>query len=462
MKTQKTRQQRKKSAYDWFLRVTLCVFIIIAIVLVGMQIRSKYVFLQNTFINQVNCSNLSVKQAEKKIKNELFDTATIQFSYGDDRFVVTLSKLNPSLNKTDLAEDLKQIMREQDSFKNLPFQEEAITNLYSVDVEALKKFLERTGFGSSSNFNAQIEWNSEKNKYVIVDELANVGMTLDQMTDYTVNNINNGVTNIDFKKLQKSLWSERKDTLVESLNHINPIIVDTNLQFVLNGETICSLDASTIKNWVKMDDEGQPFIQIDGNVEEFVAKVAQIVENKKHPTYFQPSGLDRQIEIDGLTNYVIDQDKYSNWIKSNLGETQETTISAKATPLSDYIELDITRQTVWLYRNGECIMASPCVTGNVATGHGTRTGVFSVYEMTTDETLRGYENDGTPYTSHVDRWMEFDNGNGFHDAKWRYGVFGGDIYKTDGSHGCVNMPVDKAKFLYSNIWLGYTVIIYKS
>ena len=71
MKTQKTRQQRKKSAYDWFLRVTLCVFIIIAIVLVGMQIRSKYVFLQNTFINQVNCSNLSVKQAEKKIKKTL-------------------------------------------------------------------------------------------------------------------------------------------------------------------------------------------------------------------------------------------------------------------------------------------------------------------------------------------------------------------------------------------------------
>lgn len=116
MKTQKTRQQRKKSAYDWFLRVTLCVFIIIAIVLVGMQIRSKYVFLQNTFINQVNCSNLSVKQAEKKIKNELFDTATIQFSYGDDRFVVTLSKLNPSLNKTDLAEDLKQMKKQSQIF----------------------------------------------------------------------------------------------------------------------------------------------------------------------------------------------------------------------------------------------------------------------------------------------------------------------------------------------------------
>ena len=163
-----------------------------------MQIRNKYVFLQNTFINQVDCSNLTVKQAEGKIKNELFDTATITFSHGDNKFVVTLSKLNPSFNKTDLTEDLKQIMKGQDSFKNLPFQEEAIENLYSVDAEALKKFLDGTGFSSSSNFNAQIEWNSDKNKYVIVDEVANAGMTLDQMTDYTVNNINNGVTNIDF------------------------------------------------------------------------------------------------------------------------------------------------------------------------------------------------------------------------------------------------------------------------
>ena len=65
-------------------------------------------------------------------------------------------------------------------------------------------------------------------------------------------------------------------------------------------------------------------------------------------------------------------------------------------------------------------MTSPCVTGNLATGHGTRTGVFSVYEMTTNETLRGYENDKTPYRSHVDRWMEFDNSNGFPDAKWRF------------------------------------------
>ena len=35
-------------------------------------------------------------------------------------------------------------------------------------------------------------------------------------------------------------------------------------------------------------------------------------------------------------------------------------------------------------------------------------------------------------------------GVGFHDATWR-NRFGGTIYKTNGSHGCINTPFDNMK-----------------
>lgn len=49
----------------------------------------------------------------------------------------------------------------------------------------------------------------------------------------------------------------------------------------------------------------------------------------------------------------------------------------------------------------------------------------------------------------------------FHDASWRY-QFGGEIYKTAGSHGCANMPEEGARLLYENSYLGMLVLVYES
>ena len=66
--------------------------------------------------------------------------------------------------------------------------------------------------------------------------------------------------------------------------------------------------------------------------------------------------------------------------------------------------------------------------------------------------------DGTyEYESHVDYWMPFNGGIGFHDASWR-SKFGGTIYQYSGSHGCINLPVDKAKLLYEKVYKGMPVL----
>ena len=79
-----------------------------------------------------------------------------------------------------------------------------------------------------------------------------------------------------------------------------------------------------------------------------------------------------------------------------------------------------------------------------------------------DRILRGAKKaDGTyEYESHVDYWMPFNGGIGFHDATWR-SKFGGTIFQTSGSHGCINLPPEKASVLYDLIYKGMPVLCYQ-
>ena len=56
--------------------------------------------------------------------------------------------------------------------------------------------------------------------------------------------------------------------------------------------------------------------------------------------------------------------------------------------------------------------------------------------------------------------MPFYGDIGFHDASWR-NTFGGDIYKTNGSRGCINMPHAAAKKMYEHIERGVAVFVYE-
>ena len=122
------------------------------------------------------------------------------------------------------------------------------------------------------------------------------------------------------------------------------------------------------------------------------------------------------------------------------------------------VEVDITNQTVYCYIGNDLVVATPCVTGN-AWAHPTRVGHFRINSKETNRYLQGYNDNGTKYKSWVNFWMPFNGGQGLHDAGWR-SSFGGTIYQSGGSHGCVNMPYDAARAIYSVAWVGMPVIVH--
>lgn len=126
-----------------------------------------------------------------------------------------------------------------------------------------------------------------------------------------------------------------------------------------------------------------------------------------------------------------------------------------------WAEVDIANQKMYLVVDGALVLDSPVVTGmQAAKGRRTPTGMFQITFKATNRDLVGYNSDGTEaYRSHVNYWMPFNKNIGLHDATWRPG-FGGEIYVHSGSHGCVNMPLAKAKELYKYVYKGMPVIVY--
>ncbi len=123
-----------------------------------------------------------------------------------------------------------------------------------------------------------------------------------------------------------------------------------------------------------------------------------------------------------------------------------------------YVEVSIKRQHLWYYKNGKLKLDSDLVSGKLTKDRKTTVGVHRVYGKQRDRYLGTLAVQG--YRSFVHYWMPFNwDGQGFHDATWR-SKFGGNIYKSGGSHGCVNLPYSFAGKLYKEITIGTPVVIY--
>mgnify|MGYP004552938107 CR=1 FL=1 len=149
-------------------------------------------------------------------------------------------------------------------------------------------------------------------------------------------------------------------------------------------------------------------------------------------------------ETNGYSYALCENGRYGFIKKSDLTTLED-----------EYIEVDISDQKLYYYVNNELVVETPIITG-YDNKHDTRLGSFQIYEKTKGRYLAGED-----YRVWVDYWMRFDKGIGLHDASWRKGVFGGEIYKKNGSHGCVNMPSDKAAYVYENAKMKTRVLVHK-
>lgn len=223
---------------------------------------------------------------------------------------------------------------------------------------------------------------------------------------------------------------------------------------VLDGDTICT--------WLQID--GYDITIDQAQVEEYVANL-----RKKYDTVFRP----RTFQTSYGTEITIKNGDYGWWMDTEqeaiqLAEMIEQGESGERTPVyrqtaasydtpdygDTYVEINLTAQHLFLYKDGQKILESDFVSGSVIRGYGTPGGIYGLTYKQRDATLTG-----ETYRTPVSFWMPFNNNIGMHDATWRR-EFGGNIYITNGSHGCINLPYSAAKEIYGYVEKGTPVICY--
>ena len=178
----------------------------------------------------------------------------------------------------------------------------------------------------------------------------------------------------------------------------------------------------------------------------------QLADTNK--THFSTSRLeDGETYFFRIYPYKVFQDIPIKGAYTELEFVAETEIYDKEVG-DTYVEVSLSDQHMWYIVDGDVYLESDCVTGNYGSAD-TPKGYFTVNAKISPCTLKGDD-----YTSYVTYWMPFIGGGwGLHDADWR-SSFGGNIYKGNGSHGCVNLPPKVAKELYAVIEVGTPVIVY--
>ena len=448
--------------------VVLICMVIIFLVFVLTIMFMKDTFHYSTSINGIDCSFLNINDAMKKLEKTMNSTK-ITFLFAEDKeYTCVGAYFNFELNSANPLLGILSKQKVNDENK----KEYNLTDLYNVDEEIVKSYLSSLSIftDKSTNkepVNAYLEWDEDKSEFYIVPEVYGNKLDFDEAYNYLLNALRNGKTVIDFREITDITPEITANSieLKEQKEDINKIVATTVEYKLHNGDTY-KLDAKTIKDWVTRDDNGNYSIDLESNVTKFIDKLAKKAKYKITSTKFNATGLGEISVSFGRTTYAnADKEKEIERLTKQLESKKSAKFEVIYEPLPDYtkidtyVELDLSRQRVWMYVNGECVLETPCVTGNVAQGYSTPAGIYYLTYKTMNATLEGYNYDGSTYSTPVTYWMPFNGGIGFHDATWR-GSFGGNIYMTNGSHGCVNLPYWAASTLYSYINTSIPIILY--
>ena len=253
--------------------------------------------------------------------------------------------------------------------------------------------------------------------------------------------------------------SEKLKESLETLNQYTGITVIYNV-----GEEKERLDGEIIHTWLSVAEDGSVKID-DEAVADYVKELA-----RKYNTAFRKRTLDTSYGqnvqiIGGDYGWKVDNEAEKEMIIKDLkaGENVERELVYAQTANSHgehdygntYVEINLTAQHLFFYKDGKLLVETDFVSGNLAKNHATPVGAYGVTYKQKEATLRGED-----YESDVTYWMPYCGNVGMHDATWR-STFGGSIYKRKGSHGCVNLPVSAAKTIFENIEAGYPVLVYE-
>ena len=450
--------------YDKKVLIKVTPFIKILLYLIISLYFSKH-FLFKTYINYIDISGKSYIDSENIIKDAVDNYELKIIKRNGEYELIKGIDINLNLNKIDL----NSIKKKQNPFfwisSLIKENNYAINDLVNMDEQKTKEVIENLElFNCEIIIPQNVSFIYKDKSYYLENEVYGNKVDEEKTKNIIIESIRLGIKEIDLDKLgcyenpKYTIESEKTKEAFETLNKY----VSTKIIYLFEEEEE-ELDGDTISKWININEDLE--VSIDNKkIKEYIDGLGKKYNTVGVKRNFK-SSLGKNIEVSGgyygfKINSVAEEKMLVENIKLGAKLKKEPVYSQKALGRGEndigetYVEINITNQYLWFYKEGKLIAQGDIVTGDISKGYGTKTGVYMLNYKQENAVLRG-EN----YESKVTYWMPFDGNIGIHDASWRYS-FGGQIYKGNGSHGCVNAPKYLAKTIFENIEEGIPIICY--
>ncbi|MGH4122816.1 MAG: peptidoglycan binding domain-containing protein [Clostridium sp.] len=448
-------------------KVGIITFSIFFALYLGISIYFSTHFYFGAVINNINASGKTVEELDKEISSKC-ETYTLELKERDGvSEQIKAADIDLKYNAKDKIQGLKNSQNSFTWIYGLFNQKHSeIYSIVTYDKKLLKERFDKLSCFDSKKViepqNASLKYSDLG--YVIVNEVKGNKVNSKNLYTDVVNSVLKGKTVVNLETTNYYInpkYTSSSKEVINAKTLLNKYI-SSKITYTFSGGTKV-LDGSIIHNWLGVT-ENLSILFNENEVENYVGELAN-----NYNTY----GKDRDFVTSVGTTVKVSGGDYG-WLVDRTGEVNDLIVAIKGgqtitkepnytqTAVSHnindmgntYVEINMTKQHMWFYKNGAILVDGDVVTGDVSKKYSTPTGVYKLKYKEKNATLKG-----EGYSVPVNCFMPFNEGIGIHGASWRT-AFGGSIYLTNGSHGCINSPDKLAITIFNNIDTNTPVICY--
>lgn len=459
----------------------IVVLVLLIVYLAGMLYYNDK-FLNGTMVNGSDVGGMTLQKANDQLSKKV-NGQSLKLIFNDGQSEVLQSaQLGVSYNKDN---SLNQLMKNQNKwawfigfFKN---EKNTLTDLIQISDENLTNGIASMEHAKEENqiapTDAYIQY--KDGSFSIIEETLGSKFNTEELVKNIKVALSEGKQQLDVTKangyVKPQVYKDDQD-LNNQLKAANEYCLSTITYTTPKGKEI-ALDGSTLITWLSKQDDGSYTKDESVFKEKLTAFVKELASQYNSigvtRTFTGKDGQSHTVsggtygfrvstdsEVSALLKMINENKSENNRIPEHTGQLPSGENGGLGTT---YLEINITKQHLWLVKDGAVALESDFVSGKESDpSRLTPNGTYYIYNKERNRVLRGTKqpNGKYEYESPVSYWMPFNKGIGLHDASWR-STFGRDIYINSGSHGCINLPTGFAGSLYSQIYVNLPVVVYR-
>lgn len=424
----------------------------------------------NTWINGVYCTGKSVEEVNQELSAKA-EAPVVRIL--DEEGNAWLIDITESGYVADYTEPLENFIRRQNPLlwvENIMLQKSHVLfPKISLDEEKLRQLLdELEPVRREQDRETAVAIRFSESEGWLLDNGLENRLDTEKLFDQVLECVSDGSCEVELEQsgcLYDVAPSARQMTLLALWEKVDAfqqcgIVYDM-------GDQMIPLSGSVSAGFLAVDQQGLPLLNEKGEltvdlerVKAFISRLAEEYDTYGREISFQSTRGDIiQVPGNGTYGTTLDQEAEFAYLSAALAANSEEVhipayirqglVRGRNDIGDTYIEVDLTEQKMYYYVEGQLVLET-----DIVTGKRTPEGVNYIYNKQRNRVLRG-----PGYASPVKYWMPVKGAIGIHDANWR-SEFGGEIYKTNGSHGCINTPTEIMAQLYDSAEIGTPVVMF--